>query len=349
MDREKVGKFMEQFMGMATGAALLGVAAVADRSGLFAKLAGLGPLKLVDIAAKTGFDSRYLLEVLSALAAGGVVSYDPANETFELPPEHAACLSDEKSPYFLGGWTQMVPALYRAIPGVARSLREGGGVPYSEYGNDAVEGIDRANSPGMRILLTRKWLPAMPDVVAHLQQGARVADVGCGSGTAAITMAKAYPKSEITGFDVDEASIERARAAAAREGLPNARFERISAEALPTDPGFDLVTAFDVIHDLAKPRDVLRRVKEALKPGGTFLMVEPAAADTLEGNLNPGGALLYSMSTLFCMTVSLAQGGEGLGTAYGAKRAENLCREAGFATFRRLEIENPFNAFYDVR
>jgi SAM-dependent methyltransferase len=349
VDREKVREFMERFMGLATGAAVLGAIGVADRAGLFAKLAGQGPLGLEEIARRTGFDRRYLRETLSALAAGGVLRYDPSTDTFELPAEHAACLADEKSPYFLAGWSQILPAIYRAIPGVARALRDGGGVPFSEFGEDMVAGIDRSNAPAMRILLTRKWLPAMPHVVERLEAGARVADLGCGSGASSITMAKAFPKSEVVGYDVDETSLARARAVAEREGVANLRFEQASAEVLPAERPFDLVTAFDVIHDLVRPRAVLRRIRQALAPDATFLMVEPAAADTLAGNLNPGGALLYSMSLLHCMTVSLAHGGEGLGTAYGPKRAEELCREAGFTRFRRLDIDNPFNAFYEVR
>ena len=349
MDREKVGAFMERFMGMATGSALLAVTAVAERAGLFAKLAGQGALGLPAIASLTALDERYLREVLSALAAGGLVRYDAAAETFELPEEAAACLSDERSPYFLGGWTQLLPALYRAIPGVAQAMRDGGGVPYEVYGADASLGIDRSNSPGLRVLLTRKWLPALPDIVKRLEAGARVADVGCGSGTSTLTLARAYPCSEVTGYDIDAAALERARAAAERDGIRNARFEQRSAEELPAQPENTLVTAFDVIHDLARPRAVLRRIRESLLPDGAFLLVEPAAADTLAENLHPGGALLYSISTLYCMTVSLAQGGEGLGAAYGPKRAEALCREAGFGRFRRLELENPFNAFYDVR
>src|SRR5208337_1083992 len=247
--------------------------------GLLSTLAGRGPLALRTIATESGLHERYLRETLSALAAGGILQYDPAGETFELTPEVAACLADEKSPFFLGGWTQFLPAVYRAIPGVARAMREGGGVSYAEFGSEAVEAIDRANSPGMRVLLTRKWLPSLPDVVTRL----------------------------------------------------------------------DLVTAFDVVHDLARPRAVLRRIREALAPEGTFFLVEPAAGDSLAENLGSAGALLYSISTLYCMTVSLSQGGEGLGAAYGPKRAEALCRDAGFASFRRLEVENPFNAFYEVR
>ncbi|HYB12523.1 MAG TPA: class I SAM-dependent methyltransferase [Myxococcota bacterium] len=349
MDREKVREFMEQFMGMTTGAALLAVTEVAGRTGLLSTLAGRGPQTLGAIAAACGLQERYLRETLSALAAGQILRYDPAQETFELTAEAAACLADEKSPYFLGGWTQFLPALYRAIPGVARSMREGGGVGYAEFGSEAVEAIDRANSPGMRVLLTRKWLPTLPHVVKRLEQGARVADIGCGSGTSTLSLAKAYPRSEITGYDIDATALARARAAAEREGLANVHFNQRSAEDLPQKPSFELVTAFDVVHDLARPRVVLRRIREALAPDGTFLLVEPAAGDSLAENLHPGGALLYSISTLYCMTVSLSQGGEGLGAAYGPKQAEALCREAGFAHFRRLEIENPFNAFYEVR
>jgi SAM-dependent methyltransferase len=349
MDREKVRAFMEQFMAMTTNAALLGVTEVAGRTGLFSALAGQGPLELGAIAAKSGLQPRYLREILSALAAGGILRYEPVAETFELTPEVAACLADEKSPFFLGGWTQFLPALYRAIPGVARAMRSGGGVGYPEFGSEAVEAIDRANSPGMRVLLTRKWLPVLPELVKRLEQGARVADIGCGSGTSTLTLAKAYPRSEITGYDIDATALGRARSAAEREGLANARFEQRSAEDLPREPRLDFVTAFDVVHDLARPRVVLRRIRESLAPDGTFLLVEPAAGDSLAENLNPSGALLYSVSTLYCMTVSLSQGGEGLGAAYGPKRAEALCREAGFGSFRRLEIDNPFNAFFEVR
>jgi len=349
MDRDAVRAFMERFMEMATGAALLGVVAVGDRTGLFAKLAGQGPLTLDEVRARSGLQERYLKEMLAALAAGGILVYDAKAETFELPDEHAACLADERSPYFLAGWTQSLPALMRAIPGVARACREGGGVSYAEFGEDMVAGIDRMNSPGTRLLLARKWLPAMDGVVERLQQGIRVADVGCGSGTAAVAMARSFPRSQVIGFDVDETSIGRARELAARESASNVRFEQVGGESLPTDPPFDLITTFDVIHDMVRPRAVLKRIREALRPDGAYLMVEPAAGDTLAENLGPNGALLYSMSTLHCMTVSLAHGGEGLGTAWGPRRAEELCRGAGFGRFRRLEIENPFNAFYEVR
>lgn len=346
MDKEAMRSFMGRFMELTTGAAVMGVVAVADRTGLFREMAGRGPATLEAIADYTGLDARYLEEILATLAAAGIVAYDAEARTFVLPEEQAVCLADETSPYCLAGWTQMVPALYRAIPGVARACREGGGVPFSEFGPDMVEGIARANGPGTRILLTRKWLPAMADVVKRLEEGIRVADVGCGSGDAAIAMARAYPASRILGFDVDAHSVERAAVAAREAGALNVAFERKSGDAIPTEPGFDLVTTFDVIHDLVDPLTVLRRIRASLREGGTYLMVEPVAGDDLAENLHPAGALTYAMSTLHCMTQSLAHGGAGLGAAWGPRRAEAISREAGFSHFERLEVDNPFNAFY---
>ena len=349
MDRERVREFMTQFMQMATGATVMGIVGVADRCGLFKAMAGKGPLTLEKLVAETGLQERYLRELVSGLAAAELLVYEPGAETFELPEEHAACLADENSPYFLCGWSQVIPALFKAVPGVARAVREGGGVPFSEFGEDMVAGMDRSNSPGVRILLTRRWLNAMPAVVDGLKRGGRVADLGCGSGAAVLAMATAYPDSTIVGYDIDAFSVERARAKAADEELPNAHFEQLGADSIPTDPPFDLITTFDVVHDIAKPREALRAIRNALAPGGTYLMVEPRVGETLEDNLNPGGAMMYAMSTLHCLTQSLANGGEGLGAAWGPKLAEEYCKEAGFGHFRLLEVDNPFNAFYEVR
>lgn len=348
MKQDAVRDFMERFMEMVSGAAVLGVVGLGDRTGLFASIAGQGPLSVPQIAERSGLNERYLREALSALAAAEIMLYDTAAETFELPDAHAACLADETSPYFLAGWAQMIRGVNGVMPGLARAFREGGGVPYSEYDEDMVAGIDRTNSPGIRVLLTRKWLPAMPDVVQRLESGISVADVGCGSGASSIAMARAYPRSNVLGIDLDRASIARARQATESESLPNLKFEEMDAASLPHDPGFDLITTFDVIHDLARPRPVLRNIQEALAADGTYLMVEPNASDRLEDNLSREGALLYAISTMYCTTVSLAHDGEGLGAAWGPRRAEELCREAGFSRFERLDIRNPFNAFYRV-
>ncbi|MDG2048778.1 MAG: methyltransferase domain-containing protein [Myxococcota bacterium] len=348
MDKQKMRAFMGQFMEMTTGAAVMGVVAVADRIGLFREMAGEAPANLDHWVGVTGLQPRYLEEILSTLAAAGVVAFDAELGLFSLPDEQAACLADEASPYCLVGWTQMIPALYGAIPGVARAAREGGGVAFADFGPDMVEGIARANGPGIRVLLTRKWLPVMDDVVARLEEGIRVADVGCGGGEAVFAMAKAYPASTIVGYDIDSHSIQLARSRAQSHQLSNVRFEQCSAEEIPIDAEFDLVTTFDVIHDLVEPIAVLQRIRESLSSGGTYLMVEPVAGDDLSENLHPAGALTYAMSTLHCMTQSLAHGGAGLGAAWGPRRAEMHCAEAGFSQFERLEVDNSFNAFYRV-
>ena len=349
MDRDLAKATMGRLFEMTSSAAVMAVLGVVDDTGLLGHLQGAGPLTIEALAERSGLEHRYLEELTATLVAAQLLIWDPAAGTVELADEVAAVLADESSPYFMGGWTQILQGLYRAVPGVAAACAEGGGVPYDAYGDYMVQGISRANSPGMRLLLTRRWLSAVPGLAERLDAGIRVADVGCGAGTAVLTMAREYPSSEITGFDVSKRSIEAARAAAAEAGLRNARFEHAGGEALPDDPGFDLVTAFDVVHDLVDPKAVLARIREVLREDGLFFMVEPDVEPELEQNVNPGGALLYAMSTLHCMTVSLAHGGEGLGAAWGPAKAERFCSEAGFSHFERLDVPNPMNAFYAIR
>lgn len=346
LDRDKVWKFIEHFTDLAAGAATLGVLAVADRSGLLTALAGAGWVSPAELA-DGRFDSRYTAEVLSALAAARVVEHDPETDRFRLPPEAAACLSDPTSPYLMAGWLDLLPAVMGSIDELAAAAVSGGGVPLDSFDDRVVVGIDRSNSPAMRILLTRRWLPALPDLVARLASGIRVADIGCGSGTAALSMARAYPDSTVVGYDIDPRAIERARREAVTSGLDNINFEILSGEEIPG--GFDLITTFDVIHDLPDPYGVLVRIRDALNPGGTYFMMEPNAGATLPENINPRGALVYGTSVLYCLPVSQVGNGRGLGAAWGPRQAEDLCRQAGFTQFRRLEIENPYSAFYEVR
>lgn len=338
---------MERFVDMAAGAATLFTLAVADRAGLMKVLGTSEPLTVTQAAGSAGLDERYVQEILSQLAASGVLDYDPATKTFVLPPERATVVADDSSPYAMTGWLDMLPTAGNFIDEVADATRHGGGVPASHYPDRMVQAVNRANAPSTRILLTRKWLPTMPDVVEKLERGVRVADVGCGSGTALLTMAAAFPASEFIGYDLDPRAVEAARAAASETALSNASFEELGAEAIPH--GFDLITTFDVVHDLADPLAAVTRFREALNEDGTFLMMEPAIAAHLEDNVEPRAALLYGVSLLFCMTQSLAAGGAGLGTAWGPERAEALCREAGFTHFRRLPVDNPFSAFFEVR
>jgi 2-polyprenyl-3-methyl-5-hydroxy-6-metoxy-1,4-benzoquinol methylase len=346
VDRDRVWQFLEHFTDLAAGAAIIGVLAVADRAGLLAKMAEIGWATPLQLAGEQ-FAPRYVEEILSALTTAAVVEHNPDTGEFRLPVEHAAVVADPSSPYSMAGWLDMLPGVMDKIDAVALATVEGGGVDLTSYDDRVVAGVDRANAPAMRILLTRRWLPAMPDVVKRLEEGIRVADIGCGSGAAALAMAGAYPASQIAGYDIDPRAIERARIQGEASGLHNISFEVLTGEEIPA--GFDLITTFDVIHDLTDPEGVLVRIRKALNPGGTYLMMEPNVGVNLEDNIHSRGSLLYGISVLYCLPQSLVSGGPGLGTAWGPVGAEHLCRKAGFTHFRRLEIDNPFSAFYEIR
>lgn len=343
MDRGRIEAFLDRFVGLAAASGTMALLGVADRSGLTAWLARNGGGTSSQIAEGSGLQERYVREICSGLAAAGILDHHQG--TFSLPPEHAMFLADETSPYFMGGYMDMIPALFGQVDGVAAATRSGGGVPFEDFGQGLVTGLDKTNRPSQQVLLPRKWLPAIPLLHHRLGEGIRVADVGCGSGAAVIAMASAYPNSTFVGYDV---SLELLALASERsEGMPNVTFERTPVEELPTDPGFDLVTAFDVIHDLDDPLAALQRIGDSLRPGGVFLMMEPNASSELDDNIGDTGALLYSVSALYCMTQSLARGGAGLGAAWGRQAAEDLAREAGFDWFQEVEpIRNRFSCFY---
>jgi SAM-dependent methyltransferase len=344
VDRSKVEAFLDKFVDLASGATTIGLLAVADRSGLARHLGERGGGTAAEIAGEAGLDARYVQEIMSGLAAAGVVEYDPESGRFELPPEHALFLSDGTSPYFMGGFLDMLPSILGQVEGVAQATVSGGGVRFEEFGDRMVRGIDRGNTPSQRTFLLSRWLPGVPGLLPRLEAGMRVADVGCGSGTAAILMAEGYPRCLVIGYDVSSDSIGMARSRAA--GVANVEFVEHAVEEIPTEPPFGLITSFDVIHDLADPLAGLRRIREALSDDGVFLMMEPNAGSDLEENLSPWGAMLYGISALHCMTQSLASGGAGLGAAWGRQRAEALAGEAGFVSFQPLEdISNRFSAF----
>ncbi len=345
MDRAKVEAFLDRFVGFASGATTIGLLAVADRTGLSVFLGSSGPGTIEDIARGAGLEPRYVEEILKGLTAAGVLEHDPAADTFFLPPEHALFVSDETSPYFMGGFLDLLPAALEQLDGVADATANGGGVPFERFGPRLISGIDRGNTPSHRAFLVKRWLPAVPGLVDRLESGARVADVGCGSGTAVALIAGAFPRADVTGFDVSPESLELARERAS--GLDNARFVESGVADLPIDTPFDLITSFDVIHDLVDPLAGLRRIRSALQPDGLYLMMEPNAGSDVEDNLTPRGAMLYGISALHCMTQSLAHDGAGLGAAWGRERAEAMATEAGFSSIHRIdEITNRFSAFY---
>lgn len=344
---------MDEIMGFAfkvvgeLGAALAGAHVyIGDRLGLFKTLAASGPVTTEQLAAKTGLQERYLREWAAAMAASGFIEYDPVSTTFTLPAAGAAVLADEDSPVFVGGMAQMIPDHYTVIPEILTAFRQGGGVPYTSYTKDTFEGTERLFRPGYINALVQQWIPAI-GMTDALTRGARVADVGCGRGQAICTMAKAFPKSTFVGFDNHAPGIAAAKENARAQGVSaNTSWEARASTDLPQTAEFDLVCTLDALHDMVDPHAAGRSIYGALKPGGSWFIVEPNMSDKLEENINPVGRLFYSVSLLQCMTVSLAHGGAGYGAGMGPANAERVAREAGFKTFEVLPIEHPFNHYF---
>jgi ubiquinone/menaquinone biosynthesis C-methylase UbiE len=322
---------------------------IGDKLGLFKVLAASGPLTVGELAERTNLNERYLREWSSAMVAAEYLQYDPATQRVALSPEHSMVLANDDSPVFVGGLAQMIPDHYRIIPRTIQCMQEGGGIPYSEFSEDTFVGTERLFRPGYLNFLTSQWIPAMPDVHARLQKGARVADVGCGRGQALLAMARAYPKSEFVGFDNYQPGIDYGNGLAQRNQLSNLSFRMSSANTLPQSPKFDLIMTCDSLHDMVSPEAAARSIFGALKDDGVWFCIEPNVRDRLEENVNPLGRLFYSVSMLQCMSCSLAQNGAGYGAGMGEANIRRVAQLAGFNQFTRLPVDNPFNQFFDIR
>lgn len=348
IDWNKVKNFSKQVSSDVGAAMLSAMSYIGDRLGIFKALADAGAVTSAELAEKTGLNERYLREWLAAMTAAQYVTYDPAAKKYSMPPEHAMLLAREESPFFMGGFIQGIIPNLSVTPQVMRAFRDGKGVAQSEYPPETFESMERSSAGIYRNQLIRKWLPTMPQVVKVLEEGGSALDVGCGSGRAAIALAKAFPKAKIFGFDAHAGSLERARNNARAAGLADRiRFEVVDGTRLPVSE-FDFISTFDVVHDSVDPVALMRSIRGALKPGGTYLMVEVNVSARLEDNINPMGRMMYSMSTLYCMSVSLAGGGAGIGACMGEEKAAELAREAGFTNFRRLPIDDLFSAPYEL-
>jgi 2-polyprenyl-3-methyl-5-hydroxy-6-metoxy-1,4-benzoquinol methylase len=349
-DRKKAAALTRQ-VGVDFGAALtVALAYIGDRLGIFKTLAGGTPMTAPQLAEQTGLNERYIREWTATMAASGYLDYNPADATFRLNREQATVLARDDNTFFMGGAFQYAVACFRQIPKLIESFEHGGGVPFTEFGSDIVEAIERLFHAGYETWVAQEWIPAVPDIHQRLLAGAEVAEVGCGAGQCIIPVAMAYPGSRFFGYDVDQTSIDRARRKAVEAGVAGrVTFERIAAEQLPFADRFDLVMAFNCIHDMAYPRRVLAAICQIVKPDGAALWSEARAGDRLEDNLTPQGRTMYASSTMHCMTVSLAQGGEGLGSMIGADQARIMALEAGFTRFDRLPVKNPVHQIFLLR
>jgi 2-polyprenyl-3-methyl-5-hydroxy-6-metoxy-1,4-benzoquinol methylase len=349
-DQEKTEAFTARMVGVLNGALLALMTSIGRQTGLFETMAARPPSTSEAIAAAAGLSERYVREWLGAMVTGGIVVYDAARHTYVLPPEHAAVLTNAAGGRNVARFMQYIPMLAEVEADVIRSFRQGGGVPYARY--PRFQAL-MAESSGLRFdhLLLQKVVP-LTGLAAGLDRGLDVLDIGCGQGHAVNLLARAFSQSRFVGYDFAETGVAAAQAEAEALSLANARFAARDVATLGEHEAYDLITAFDVIHDQARPHDVLREVARALRPDGTFLMVDVRASSDLEGNIgHPLGPFLYGMSTMHCMTVSLALDGAGLGTVWGEEKALAMLREAGFASVdvHQLGPDDPLNNYYLAR
>lgn len=320
-----------------------------DRLGYYRALADGGPLLPAELAERCETGEPYAREWLNAQAAGGYVTYDPSTGRYTLPPEQAVALTDETSPAYLPGFFQIAHGTVRDAPRILEAAVHGDGVGWHDHNEDVHIGCERFFRPGYHAHLVTQWLPALDGVVDKLAAGGRVADVGCGHAASTILMAQSFPTSRFVGSDFHSGSVETARRRAAEAGLgERVRFETASANAFSGGP-FDLVTTFDALHDMGDPVGAARHVHQALDDDGVWMVVEPAAGDTVQDNLNPVGRAYYGFSTLLCTPCSLSQDvGLALGTQAGPARIRDVATAAGFTRFR-IVAQTPFNNVFEIR
>ncbi|HET9242179.1 MAG TPA: class I SAM-dependent methyltransferase [Gaiella sp.] len=350
LDAERSEAFAGRLAEVLNDAGLAVMISIGHRTGLFDALAKSGATTSDDLARAAGLHERYVREWLGAMTTGRVVELDPETRLYVLPAEHAAWLT-RGAPYNAAVTAQFIPVLATVEDDVVNAFRDGGGVPYERYGRfHEVMAEDSAQS--VVAALTDHILPLVPGLTDRLEKGIRVADLGCGRGRALIELARTYPRSTFTGVDLSEDAVAWATDAAA--GLENVRFEARSLATFDVDaePGaYDLVTTFDAVHDQPAPLALLKGIHRSLAKGGVYLMQDIDGHTHHHENLDlPFGTFLYAVSCLHCMTVSLAQGGEGLGTLWGVEKAEELLRVAGFTQLELHRLEHdPVNVYVVAR
>jgi ubiquinone/menaquinone biosynthesis C-methylase UbiE len=347
MDTARAEAFAGQVIGILNGGMTSLMISVGHRTGLFDAMASLPPSTSEGIAKATGLNERYVREWLGNMTTAHIVEHDAVKGTYWLPAEHAASITRAAGPGNLSNFAEFVSQMGMVEDGIVEAFQKGGGVPYSEF--PKFQGMmARLSAEIFDATLLDVVIPLTPGLREKLEAGAEAADIGCGQGHAINLLAKAFPRSRFTGYDFSSEGVGAGRAEAKSMGLTNASFEERDVTALGETSRFDLITAFDSIHDQAHPRKVLKGIYEALKPGGTFLMVDIAADSSHQGNMeHPMAPAFYAISTFHCMTVSLALGGEGLGNMWGTQKARELLAEAGFKDVDIKNVEGDImNAYY---
>ena len=346
-DQKKSEAFSGEMLGMLNKASLALMTSIGHQTGLFNAIADLPPSTSKQIALVAQLDERYVREWLGAMVTGRIVDHDMAEGTYSLPPEHAAWLTKNAGPDNMAAFMMFIPLLADVEQEIIKCFHNGGGVPYSAY--PRFQKIMAESSGSIhRSSLIETILPLVPGLVGRLQAGIEAADIGCGHGHAINLLAEAFPASQFIGYDFSEEGISAGKREAAEMGLSNAHFELRDVATLDMSEQYEFMTAFDAIHDQAQPTRVLQGISKALKSDGAFLMVDIAACSNVGENIDHFlGPYLYTVSTMHCMTVSLALDGEGLGTAWGEQMAQQMLSDANFSSVEIKQIESdPFNNYY---
>lgn len=346
LDETKLNAFLEKVVGDMGAAMHATLVVVGDKLGLYKAMTGAGWITSTELASRTNTAERYVREWLNANAASGYVLYDPATQSYQLPPEQAFALTVQDIP----GAFHIISSCFKDEPKITQAFRTGEGVGWHEHDANLFFGTERFFRPNYEMNLLSSWIPALDGVGPKLKAGAAVADVGCGHGASTLLMAKAFPKARFYGFDYHSGSIEYARHICARDGLQDqVSFEVASSKSYPRNDGYDLVAFFDCLHDMGDPAGAARHVLSTLKPDGTWMIVEPYANDRPEDNHNPVGRIYYSASTLICTPASLAQEvGAALGAQAGEPRIREVVMAGGFTRFHRV-AQTPFNLVFEAR
>jgi 2-polyprenyl-3-methyl-5-hydroxy-6-metoxy-1,4-benzoquinol methylase len=339
-----IGKVVGDF-GASLGSALV---YVGQKLGLFKAMAEAGPVTAAELAQKTSTNERYIREWLINQAASGYVEYDSQAQRYSLSPEQAVAMTDESSPFFVGGGFHVIKAMTHAVSRIEDHFRSGGGILWGDHDPDLFVGVERFFRPGYAAYLVASWIPALTGIEAKLKAGGKVADVGCGHGSSTIIMAQAYPNSRFWGFDNHAKSIETATERAKDAGVSDrVTFAVSNASEIP-DRQYDMVAFFDCLHDMGDPLSACRRAAEVLNADGSALIVEPMAGNTVEENFNIIGRVFSGASTLCCTSNSLALNGPALGAVAPEAAIRDVVIGGGFKEFRRA-TETPFNRIFEAR
>lgn len=348
IDEQRLGTFVGQIVTECAAALSVPLVVIGDRLGLYRALAEAGPLNSTELAQRTGTKERYVRDWLVNQAAGAYLDYDPKTQRYTLPPEHAIALTDEKSPYFLGGAFQVTPPLIMALDHITELFRTGKGMAWGEHDHDLFPGAQRFWRSGYIGNLVDSWIPSLDGVKAKLEAGATVADVGCGYGASLILLGKAFPRSRFFGFDTHAPSVAYARAAAREEGIAERVVFDVATAANYPGIGYDLITFFDSLHDMGDPAEAIRHARETLASDGSVMIIEPMAGERVEENLNPVGRAFSAFSVLCCMPNAIAEGGAALGTIATDQQLRDVVVAGGLSAFARVAA-SPTNRVFQAR